>query len=285
MNRSIALVVLAAAALGAAGCVTHETRPQTRINATQASQEIPQDQLLDVAVKLFEENTPTDEKKLEKEHIFPEVRKAEARYFPMQIRNTLEGSGQWGQVRVHPRGHHALDVFRSTGKIIESNGRVLRIDIAATDATGRVWFKARVPADRRYALVQGSMWPSPRDPFQNVYSTLANDMLASGNAAGAIWRTCGAFPSCASRRTSRRTRSSLSRRGQEEGHVPGRAPARGRRSAAAAHGTLRERDYALLDTSNEYYSLFAENMAEPYTNWRQIQHDELEAEDEAKRRR
>src|SRR6185369_15769594 len=93
MNRSIALVVLAAAAFGVAGCVTHETRPQARINAIQASQEIPQDQLLDVAVKLFDENVPTDEKKLEQAHIFPEVRKAEARYFPMQIRNTLEGSG------------------------------------------------------------------------------------------------------------------------------------------------------------------------------------------------
>jgi hypothetical protein len=92
MNRSIALVVLAAAAFGSAGCVTHETRPQAQIKAIQASQEIPQDQLLDVAVKLFDENTPKDEKKLEKEHIFPEVRKAEARYFPMQIRNTLEGT-------------------------------------------------------------------------------------------------------------------------------------------------------------------------------------------------
>ena len=91
MNRSIALVVLAAAAFAAAGCVTHETRPQQRINATQASQEIPQEQLLDVAVHLFDENVPKDEKKLEQEHIFPEVRRAEARYFPMQIRNTLEG--------------------------------------------------------------------------------------------------------------------------------------------------------------------------------------------------
>ena len=59
MNRSIALVLAAAAlvstALGTAGCVTHETRPQTQIKATQASQEIPQNQLLDVAVRLFDE--------------------------------------------------------------------------------------------------------------------------------------------------------------------------------------------------------------------------------------
>jgi hypothetical protein len=176
MNRSIALVVVVTAAFGVTGCVTHETRPQTRINAIQAAQEIPQDQLLDVAVKLFEENTPTDEKKLEKEHIFPEVRKAEARYFPMQIRNTLEGSGQWGQVRVIPSDTNALDV-QVTGKIIESNGQLLRIDITVADATGRQWFKREYQQNadtRSYKDKSGQ----PRDPYQNLNSTLANDKLA-----------------------------------------------------------------------------------------------------------
>ena len=46
---------------------------------------------------------------------------------------------------------------------------------------------------------------------------------------------------------------------------------------------IRERDYALIDTVNEHYSLFAENMSEPYTNWRRYSYAELEAEDEAKR--
>ena len=46
---------------------------------------------------------------------------------------------------------------------------------------------------------------------------------------------------------------------------------------------IRERDYALLDTINEHYSLFADNMSEPYTNWRRYSYAELEAEDEARR--
>src|SRR5687767_505967 len=176
MNRSIALVVLAAAAFGTAGCVTHETRPQQRINATQASQEIPQEQLLDVAVHLFDENVPKDEKKLEQEHIFPEVRKAEARYFPMQIRNTLEGTGHWGQVRVVPADAAALDV-QISGRIIESNGQLLRIEMTVVDATGRQWLKREYQqtADTRsYKDTSGQ----PRDPFQNLYSTFANELLA-----------------------------------------------------------------------------------------------------------
>jgi hypothetical protein len=46
---------------------------------------------------------------------------------------------------------------------------------------------------------------------------------------------------------------------------------------------IRERDYALLDTINEHYALFAENMSDPYINWRRYSYDEIEARDEAKR--
>src|SRR5688572_13835034 len=140
MKRTLALLVLSVAALGAAGCVTHETRPQQRVKAIQAATEIPQSHLLDVGVRLFEENIPQDEKKLEQEHIFPEVRKAEARFLPMQLRNTLEGTGQWGQVRVMPGNAEALDVYVS-GKIVKSTGQMLSAEVTVTDATGRQWFK------------------------------------------------------------------------------------------------------------------------------------------------
>jgi hypothetical protein len=158
------------------GCMTHETRPLPRINAVQASTEIPQDQLLDVGVRLLDENVPKDEKTQEKERVFPDVRRAEARYIAMQMRNTLEGTGHWGQVRVMPADADALDVHVS-GKILESTGAMLRVDVTVSDATNRVWFHKQYaqPADTRsYKDNSGR----PRDPFQNFYSTLANDMLA-----------------------------------------------------------------------------------------------------------
>jgi hypothetical protein len=46
---------------------------------------------------------------------------------------------------------------------------------------------------------------------------------------------------------------------------------------------IRERDYALLDTVNDHYALFTENMSESYTNWRRYSHDEIEAQDDAAR--
>jgi hypothetical protein len=283
MNRSIALVVVVTAAFGVTGCVTHETRPQTRINAIQAAQEIPQDQLLDVAVKLFEENTPTDEKKLEKEHIFPEVRKAEARYFPMQIRNTLEGSGQWGQVRVIPSDTNALDV-QVTGKIIESNGQLLRIDITVADATGRQWFKREYQqnADTRSYKDQSGQ---PRDPFQNLYSTLANDMLTyRQQLVGADLENVRRVSELrfAQDLAPYAFQSYLAEDKKKGVYQVVRLPAEGD-PMLQRMDRIRERDYAQLDTVDEHYSLFAEIMAEPYTNWRRYSYAELEAEDEAKR--
>ena len=282
MKRTLALIFLSVAALGAAGCVTHETRPQQRVKAIQAATEIPESQLLDVGVRLFEENLPKDEKKMEEEHIFPEVRKAEARYLPMQLRNTLEGTGQWGQVRVMPQDADALDVYVS-GKIIESSGQVLRAEITVTDATGRQWFKreyTQLADTRSYKDQTGK----PRDPFQNLYNTLANDMLMYRQQMTA------ADLENVRRVSELRFASDLapyafsSYMTEDKKGVKQvvRLPAEDD-PMLQRMDRIRERDYALLDTINEHYSLFAENMSEPYTNWRRYSYSELEAKDEAKR--
>ena len=100
--RTTAMAALAACTL-LAGCVVQDTRPMTRIVAVKATAEVPQDELLDVAVRLFDPNVPQDPKQQEEEGIFPDVRNAESRYIPVTLRDTLEGTGQWGQARVLPR--------------------------------------------------------------------------------------------------------------------------------------------------------------------------------------
>ncbi|MGH8176664.1 MAG: hypothetical protein ACREV5_10425 [Steroidobacter sp.] len=283
MNRSIAILLLTAASLGVSGCVTHETRPLARVKAIQAAQEIPADQLLDVGVRLFDENVPEDEKKLEREHIFAEVRKAEARYFPMQIRNTLEGTGHWGQVRVMPADAEALDVYVS-GRILESSGQMLRLEVLVVDATGREWFRkeyAQIADTRSYKDTSGR----PRDPFQNLYSTLANDMLA--------WRQQLASSDLENVRRVAELRFAselapyafqtyLTEDSKSGMFQLVRLPA-DNDPLLMRMDRIRERDYALLDTINEHYSLFADTMSEPYTNWRRYSYAELEAEDEARR--
>jgi hypothetical protein len=287
MNRSIRTFASGCAALAAllalSGCMTHETRPLPRINAIQASSETPPEQLLDVGVHLFDENLPKDEKKMEQEHIFADVRKAEARFQPMQIRNTLEGSGHWGQVRVMPQDGDGMDVYVA-GKILESNGQLLRLDVTVSDATGRIWFRKQYeqPADTRSYKDTGGR---PRDPFQNLYSNLANDMLAYRQQF-AVADLDGIRRVSELRFASELApyafQSYISQDKKKGLYQVTRLPADDD-PLLVRMDRIRERDYALLDTINEHYSLFADTMAEPYNNWRRYSYAELEAEDEAKR--
>lgn len=283
MNRAAGILILIFAALAASGCMTHETRPLPRLNAIQASAEIPEDQLLDVGVRLLDENVPADEKVREKARIFPDVRKAEARYFAMQIRNTLEGSGQWGQVRVIPADEEALDVYVS-GRIVESSGMLLKLDVKVDDASGRLWFRKeyeQLADTRSYKDTSGR----PRDPFQNLYSTLANDILAHRQTLAAAdlenLRRVSELR-FAAELAPYAFQNYLATDKKKGTYQITRLPAEDD-PLLVRMDRIRERDYALLDTVNEHYSLFAENMSESYTNWRRYSYAEIEAQDDAER--
>src|SRR5882757_3179099 len=176
----------AALATMVAGCVVHESRPLPKINATQASSEIPGDELLDVAVHAFDPGVPPEivknEQALNKKRIYPDIRQAESRYVATMLRGTLEASGQWGAVRVCPENVQFVDVSVS-GKIVESTGAKLALQITVKDATGRVWVNNKQyasSADTGSYKTDAAL--RARDPFQNVYSEVANDMLAAREA-------------------------------------------------------------------------------------------------------
>jgi hypothetical protein len=181
-----------------------------------------------------------------------------------------------------PSDAEALDVYVS-GKILQSTGQMLRAEITVVDATGRQWFKREYEqlADTRSYKDQTG---KPRDPFQNMYNTLANDMLVyRQQLATADLETV--------RRVSElRFASDLapyafsSYMSEDKKGVMQvvRLPSQDD-PMLQRMDRIRERDYALLDTINEHYSLFAENMSEPYTNWRRYSYSELEAKDEARR--
>ena len=273
---------MALAALLLAGCVVQDQRPMPRITAERATTEVAQDELLDVGVRLFDPNVPESEQEREKRRIFPDVRKAESRYIPVLIRDTLESTGQWGQVRVLPRDGTGMDVFID-GKIIESDGRELRLDVVVTDAAGRTWLRKTYEGEadvRAYKDVVAK----PRDPFENVYNTLANDLLAARRELTREQRVqlrqvsdlrfAADLAPYAFNGYLAKDRKGL--------YAPTRLPAEDD-PVVQRMQRVRERDYALVDTLNEYYASFGGSVAEPYTNWRKFNHEELEAESQAKR--
>jgi hypothetical protein len=141
VRRGAALALGFAGLLAAAGCVK-ETRPQPVLQATQATTEIPADQLLDVGVHIFDPGLPKgiedDLDMQDKIRIYPDIRQAEARYMAMQLRDTLEDTGQWGTARVVPASVNSFDLTVDA-KIVESNGAYLKLEVTARDATGKVW--------------------------------------------------------------------------------------------------------------------------------------------------
>jgi hypothetical protein len=279
--RTFPIAALAAASL-LAGCVVQDERPMTRVVAQRATTEVPQDELLEVAVRVFDANVPQDAKAQEQEDIFPDVRNAESRYIPVVIRDTLEGTGQWGQVRVLPRDGTGMDVYVD-GRILESDGREIKLDVTVSDSSGRVWYH-KVYAGAADTRAYKDVASKPVDPFENVYNTLANDMLA------ARARLKSAELVQLHEITNLRFDADLAPYAFSQYLAQDR---KGNwtitRLPAADDPVLqrlqrvRERDYSLVDTLNEYYSSFADSMSVPYTNWRKYSYEELEARSQAQR--
>ena len=273
-------VLLATALL--AGCVVNEQRPMQRVAAERATTEVAEDELLDVGVRLFDANVPATTEQQEKDRVFPEVRKAESRYIPLVIRDTLENTGQWGQVRVLPGDGTGMEVFVD-GRILESNGRELRLQLVVTDATGRAWFNKVYEGEADTRAYKDGL-SKPHDPFENVYNTFANDLLT---ARRALTRE---------QRVDLRRVAELRFAADLAPYAFGSYLAKDRKGLYSAvrlpaeddpvvqrMDRVRERDYALVDTLNEHYASFGGTMAEPYTQWRKANYEELEAEAQARR--
>jgi phosphoglycolate phosphatase-like HAD superfamily hydrolase len=283
--RAALLAVLLSVGIG--GCVVEETRPQPKVHPIQATAEIPESELLDVGVRVFDPGIPpeveNDAELQQKKGIYPDVRKAEARYMAMQLRNTLESSAQWGAVRVTPANAEFVDVIVS-GRIIESSGKELKLEISVRDSTGRAWFtdrKYESQADIGSYLSDAAL--KARDPFQNVYSTIANDILAFRKTlASEDLRTVRTV-------TELRFAQDLAP-AAFSGHVAQNAEGRFEVQRLPAEGDplyervsrIRDRDGALIDTVSDYYGSFAEAVKEPYGDWRRYSFDEIAKEEKLK---
>ena len=102
------------------------------------------------------------------------VREVERRYLPYVLKKTLDRSGFWGAVRVLPRLDPSAEI-NVAAKIIESSGTELSLQVRVITATGEVWL------DKIYreASDQNDYSSDPNhvnDPFQNIYTRIANDM-------------------------------------------------------------------------------------------------------------
>jgi hypothetical protein len=286
MNQAMRFVVLCAAVVAAGGCVK-ETRPLPLKQATQATQEVPQAQLLDVGIHILDPGIPKeveeDPAQADKTRVYPEIRRAEARYSAMQLRDVLEGTGHWGAARVVPSTVKSFDLTVD-GRILESNGKYLKLEVTVTDATGAVWYQDREYEGLADTRAYKDGYNAGRDPFENVYVQIADDLLAARNLKTgeqlvnirrvSELRFASDFaPVAFSQYLGQDARSGqyrVLRLPADNDLLLGRVR------------QIRERDYGMIDTVSDNYAAFAERLEEPYTSWRRYTYDEIVSEEKLK---
>jgi len=166
---SVAIVSM----LDVVGCATVGMKDATALTAVEAPSDLPEAARLDVALIEFDPGLPPDGETIP-EDIYPEIRRAEAKLLPVQLKKTLEETGQWGTVSVLPVEPIGSDVTL-TAKILHSDGRDLQILVEVKDASGRTWLKQKY----RTEAAAGSYGTASRelDPHQPMFNTIANAMV------------------------------------------------------------------------------------------------------------
>ncbi len=101
----------------------------------------------------------------------PLVRKAEARYLPYVLKQTLERTSRWGVVRVMP-GQHGSAELNVEGELLVSDGERLVLRIKARDSAERLWL------DREYrmAVSERAYEKLGQEPFQAMFNRIEADL-------------------------------------------------------------------------------------------------------------
>ena len=237
--------------------------------------EVPDEQLLDVWIELFNPGElPEDED--EAMGLSMDIRNAEARYMPEQLRTTMESTGYWGAVRVVPQNTEGSELL-VRGLILVSNGEQLELEITALDASGRQWLNRTYSADIEPQVYrQGGTRKG--EAFQPLYNAIANDLAE-------VRQSQSAADNATIRQVAElRFAADLAPEAfaddlQVDGrgrytivHLPAADDPMLQRVLA-----IRERDLLLIDTLNGHYDNYSRSMERPYNEWRKSRSEEAAA--------
>ena len=255
------------------GCVTQTVR--TVDMAPPETLRVPpsEELLLDVGISVFDPNVPESFDEQNELNIQPEVRRAESNYMAYVAKNLLQSTGNWGAVRVVPRLSYAVDVTVSA-TILHSDGERLNLRVVASDAREQVWFDNVYETLASKYAYDASM-PRDIDPYQATYNKIANDLLR--------FRVALTEDEILAIRTTAEMRFARDFATDAfEDYViettPGayqirRLPAPDDPMLSRVR-MIREREYLFIDTLDEYFSSFANEMFTPYQSWRRATYSE-----------
>lgn len=250
------------------GCATHTVKSTSYTPAIQATESVSEDLLLDVGIAVFDPGI--DElSSSQKEIVNQDIRIAESQYVPFLLAETLQRTGNWGMVRVMPNSISPMDLYLS-GTILNSDGESMVLRVTVEDSSGAHWYT------REYeeATSRFSYEPSQKrqnDPFQTIYNSVANDLLAYKEKKVGI-ADVEKIRAISELRFAKsfipeafENYIDVDRNGEFEliALPSDQDPLLGRLR------TIRERDFMFIDTVQDYYDTYARQMREPYDSWRE----------------
>ena len=145
-NISFILTVCSLQVLLFSGCVSNNTKLSAGVGPLLSSSYSDQKKInpvqslpkLDVIIPVFDPGLPQDPDDYEAENIWPEIRRAEANRFAYKLKEKLDETGQFGSVRVTPDRTATGDLY-ILGRIKESNGEEVEIEVEVIDISSRKW--------------------------------------------------------------------------------------------------------------------------------------------------
>ena len=228
---------------------------------------------LDIGLAVFDAGLPDDPTHNKDQGIFPRIREAEARYLPFALRQTLVDSNHWGPVRVLPDPDPETELL-ITGRIIDSDGIRLEVQVQAVDSRGVEWINQVYIESSSQDDYQTRAVNSER-PFQELYDRVAADIYAVASQLSnteidninqlSLLRYAGKLAPAAF--------SSYYTRSAEGLYQVVRLPARDDPMLARIQ-RVREQEYIFIDTVDEQYAALFSRMAPTYDLWRQYNREQ-----------
>ena len=271
MIRTQALAGLAICAAALVGCTSTSEVQYTPIALQRAETDIAQAALLNVGILVFDPGLPENvtDQELQERLIFPEIRRAEARFMPYHLKSTLEATGYWGAVSILPEFSPVADIVIS-GRIEQSDGYSVKLRVGAWDSSAREWFNKSYEmtvAEQAYIRNSGR----GQDPYQNVYNQIANDLLEfrAQLGAGELTRIREISDLRYGENLVPQAFEGYLAQSDDGQYALRRLPAADEPMVGRMR-EVREREYALIDAVNEHYANLYFGLDEPYADWRRM---------------
>lgn len=130
---------------------------------------------LSILVPIFEPNIPKNSDDYKRKGVWPELRRAEANRFSVQLRDALADTKAFGAVRVSPDDTATAHLYVH-GKILQSNGEDIHLSVSVTDIAGKRLLKKTYKH-----RVSEYAFNDPRkkgvDVYEPIFSKVAMDVV------------------------------------------------------------------------------------------------------------